>query len=120
LRISLHACDTINDIMFNFGVNSWVTPIKFQQNMCLFSCPKLNTKWAIHSTFNMTNFHPKHLCFKIACHKYGLVLLSKHENLIMFFAPKDMEEIYLHYTYCDYDVENDTNCRLGFCFKSQK
>jgi hypothetical protein len=56
----------------------------------------------------MTGPHPKPVHFKIAYHKYGLVLLSEHENLILFLHPKDMEERYLHYTYCDYDVQNDT------------
>jgi hypothetical protein len=25
---NLHACDTVNDIRFDFSVDSWVTPIK--------------------------------------------------------------------------------------------
>jgi hypothetical protein len=55
--------------------------------MCMFFGPRFNTKWVVHSASNMTGYHPKHLCFKIACHKYGLVLLPKHENLTFFFAP---------------------------------
>jgi hypothetical protein len=34
----------------------------------------------------MIGYHPKHLFFKIACHKYGLVLVSKHENLTFFLC----------------------------------
>jgi hypothetical protein len=49
----------------------------------------------------MTAPHPKPLLFKIAYHKYGLVLLLEQENLILFLHPKDMEEGYLHSTYCD-------------------
>jgi hypothetical protein len=30
-----------------------------------------------------------------------------------------MEKKYLHYTYYDYDVENDTNCKLGLCFNNK-
>jgi hypothetical protein len=61
-----------------------ITPVKFQQNMFLFSCPRLNTNWAVRSASNMTGPHPKPLHFKIACQKYGLVLLFEHENFILF------------------------------------